>query len=632
MSEKHNSLFLGIPGLLLLFILILATLVLVNGFVRGLRADLTEHNLFTLTDGSKNIASSIEEPVNLYFFFSDDATIDYPRLRLYGNRVREMLLEFVVASDAKLQLQIVDPQRFSEDEDRATQFGLQQVPVDGGDNLYFGLAATNSVGDQEVIPFFDPARENFLEYDIAKLISTLSIANKPVLGLMSSLSLSGGFDPNSGQSTQPWVTYQQLQQLYEIRVLGLTLDAIPDDIDLLMVVHPKNFSDTTLYALDQYMLSGGNTLLFLDPHAEVDIPPTDPNNPQAALFADRSSNLNKITDAWGVQINQVVLDDVNALRVGPNTRHLGIIGITEAGLSTDDVVVGDLDSINFSFAGSIAQAEESSVTLLPLVQSSEQSSAVPTDTVKFAPNPDMLRTNFKPAGNLLTVAARVGGTPDTAFPDGKPVSATPDEEPSEDTTGETESVHLTKAVDEGINVLLVADVDVLTDRLWANVQQFFGQTLIRPFANNGDFLTNAVDNYTGSSDLISIRGRAGFSRPFDRVEGLRRDADERFRQTEQQLQDQLQETENKLAELQANREDSSALILTEEQSLELQRFQDERLRIRKELRQVRRDLDKDIEDLGTTLKVGNILLMPLLVGLWGLLQFGRRNRRRRGAV
>ena len=419
--SNQNKFQYSLGGMALLFLLLIAAILLSNTLFRGWRVDLTQDGLYTMSEGSRNIASSIDEPINVYYFFSDKATADYPSLRLYGTRVRELLQEFSERSGGKLKLQIIDPLPFSEEEDRAAELGLQQVALNiGSDPIYFGLAATNSIGDQEVIPFFDPARENFLEYDVAKAISTLANPVRPVVGLLSGLSMTGGFDPQTRQMTPGWVTHEQLQQLYDVKNLGLNIDVVPDDVELLLVVHPKNLTEQTSYALDQFILGGGKTILFVDPHAEIDIPPTDPNNPQAAMFADRSSNLPKLFEAWGIDANQVVLDDVHALQVGPGTRHLGIIGITAHGMSADDVVVGDLDSINFAFAGSIVAQENASVTVEPLIQSSAQSSSVSGETVKFAPSPDMLRRSFTAGGARLTLAARLKGMPTTAYPDGKP--------------------------------------------------------------------------------------------------------------------------------------------------------------------------------------------------------------------
>ena len=566
MSDKSKFQY-SFLGLGLLFALMVALIVLTSVLFRGWRLDFTEDRLYTMSEGSRNIAASIDEPINVYYFFSDKATANIAQLRLYGTRVKELLQEFEERSGGKLKLQIIDPQPFSEEEDRAAELGLQPVSLSlGSDPIYFGMAATNSVGDEEVIPFFDLARENFLEYDVAKAVSRLANPVKPIVGVLSGLPISGGFDPQTRQMSPGWVTYEQLSQLYEVRDLGPELEVVPDDVELLWVVHPKNLSSATMYALDQYILAGGKTLLFVDPHAEIDIPPTDPNNPQAAMFADRSSNLPELFEAWGIRVNEVILDDVNALQVGPGVRHLGIIGITAAGFSQDDVVVGALDSINFAFPGAITTEEEAAVVVEPLIQSSDSASSVASEQVKFAPSPEMLRNSYKPGNQALTIAARISGKPKSAFPDGQP--SNPEEGSAEEAAEPATTSHIDEATDN-INVVLVADADVLSDRLWAQVENFFGQRLIRPIANNGDFLTNAVDNFSGSADLIGIRGRAGFSRPFTRVDDLRREAEERYRQTEQGLQTQLEETERKLAELQANREDTSAMILTEEQSKEL---------------------------------------------------------------
>ena len=178
------------------------------------------------------------------------------------------------------------------------------------------------------------------------------------------------------------------------------------------------------------------------------------------------------------------------------------------------------------------------------------------------------------------------------------------------------------------NIILVADTDLLADMMWVRSRDFFGQRIATAFASNGDFVANALDNLTGSADLISIRGRANYARPFTRVDNLRRQAEDRFRAKEQELQRQLTSTEQKLGELQSRRNDQSSLILTPEQDKELANFQAERVRIRKELREVQHGLAKDIERLGTWLKILNIGLVPLLVAVCGLVILASRIRRR----
>lgn len=580
-----------------------------NALLQGFRLDLTQNKLYTLSEGTEKILENIEEPVNLYFFYSDRATANIPQLRTYAGRIRETLQEFVQHSNGKLRLTIIDPLPFSEDEDRANEFGLQGVALQStSDPIYMGIAGTNSIGDEEIIAFLDPGKENFLEYDLAKLVYTLSNPERPVIGLITDLPMFSGFDNQTQQSRQPWLIVPEVQQLFAVRTLSTTETQIDADIDVLMVVHPKDLGSATLYAIDQFVLGGGRALFAVDPFSEVDIPPPNPQNPQAALMASRSSSLNNLTDAWGVSVNteNVVGDDLFALEVSAAglrpTRHIGLIGIDDTAMDEDDVIMSGVRILNFGYTGYIEVADDASATVTPLVQSSDIAAPLPVNILPFMQDPATLRDGFSPTGERYTLAARIQGKVPSAFPEGPPVDVP---------TG-PDAEHLTEAVDS-INVILIADTDIFTDRLWAQVQNVFGQRLTTAFANNGNFIVNALDNLTGSGDLISIRGRGTFNRPFTRVQNLRREAEGQYRITEQRLQQELQATEAKLAELQVSRDDSNALILTSEQEDALERFQQERINIRKELRKVRRNLDQSIESLGTWLKIINIGLMPLII-------------------
>jgi ABC-type uncharacterized transport system involved in gliding motility auxiliary subunit len=606
---SNNKSTFGRVGLIAVSAIFIVAVSLTNTLFRGVRLDLTENRLYTLSDGTIRILESIPEPVNVYFFFSDKATADNSYLRTYAGRVREMLQEFVQYSDDKLRLTLVDPIAFSEDEDRAAEFGLQGINLGTSpEAIYMGIAATNSVGDEEIIAFLDPGKETFLEYDLAKLIDTLSNPKRPVIGLISDLPMTGQFDPQTRRMTESWIITSQIQQIFELRNLTRPISRIDDDIAVLMVVHPKQLSDETLYAIDQYILDGGKALMFVDPYSEADVPNADPNNPAAAMMASRASNLNRLLTPWGISIagNEVIGDDRFALTVsgtgGRPVRHIGLIGIDDSGLDKEDVVTAGLSNINFAYAGWITLEDDAPSTITPLVQSSDQAGPISTSMLGFLRDPIQLRSDFAPTGTRYPIAVRVEGVVPSTFatvPEGKSAE------------------HLTESR-ESINVILIADTDLLTDRLWAQVQNFFGQRISTAFAGNSDFVINALDNLSGSGDLISVRGRETYTRPFTRVLELRRIAEDQFRQTEQQLQLELQETETKLRELQASREDRSAIILTSEQEAELERFQQQRLQIRKELRQVQRGLDQKIEDLGTRLKIINIGLVPLLISVLSL--------------
>jgi len=610
---NQNKKLLTFGALAVLAVLFVAVILVSNTLFRGARLDLTQNHLYTLSQGTKNILSTIEEPVNLTLYFSDKAAAesaspDAAALRNYAPRVREMLAEMAARAGGRLRVTTIDPLPFSEDEDRATTLGLQALPWgQGGANLFLGIVGTNSTNGKSVMPIADPRKETFLEYDVAKMIHELSMAKKPAVGLISGLQMGAGFDAQTRQMRQPWAIQSQLEQLFEVRTLTpAAVKTIDKDIGVLVVVQPKNLPDEAQYAIDQFVLRGGHLLVFVDPLAEADDSGADPNNPQAAMLADRSSDLPKLFKTWGVEFDpkKIVLDREHALQIttpqGQPIRHAAILGFTQRDLNPTDITTAQLQSINVSTAGYFQLVKDSKNKLTPLIQTSADAMTVPSDRVKFLSDPSQLLVDYKPDGTQpFVVAARLEGKFATAFPERK------------------DAGHLTESQADG-EIILVADTDILSNRLWVQVQPFFGQQVMNAFANNGDFTVNAVDNLGGSSDLISIRGRATSQRPFTTVDDMRRAAEESFRGKERELQQRLSDTEHKLTELQSGKSKENEMILSPEQKAELQKFQDQKVAIRKELRAVRRSLDDRIEALGTRLKLLNIGLMPLLITLFAL--------------
>ena len=615
---------LGTLSLVLLALVFVAAVTANNSLLTGLRIDLTEDDLYTVSPGTRNVLASIVEPINVYLFFSDSETADIAPLRNYANRVREMLEELESAGGGNLVLHVIDPVPFSEDEDRAAQFGLQPITLGLGQSLYFGLAATNSVGDEEVIEIFNPDRERFLEYELARLIYSLARPDRVVVGVHAGVSMTAGFDPQTQRVTEPWVVYGQAGQLFEMRSLPPGFTEIEADVDVLWLVHPRSLEDETLYAIDQFVMGGGRALVFVDPFAEVDMAAAmDP----AAMAAGSASDLEPLFSGWGVEFStgEVVADNQYALSVTTGlsmrpVRHLGLLGLDATAIDPEDVITDGLYNINVGTAGHFSVADDSTVQLQPLLSSSSDAETLPSIQMQMLTDPEALLDGFAPSGESYILAARLTGPLNSAFPDGPPAEALPDAdgdlaEGSDGTVDGlpegTDGAHL--ASTDSANVILVGDVDILSDRLWVQQQNFLGQTLATAFANNGDFLINALDNLSGSADLIGIRARGTYSRPFTRVQALRRQADAQFRQTEQRLQAELTETENRLGELQDARTDQGSLLMSDEQQAEIQRFLDEQVRIRQELRGVQRNLDRSIERLGTVLQFINIGLVPLLL-------------------
>jgi ABC-type uncharacterized transport system involved in gliding motility auxiliary subunit len=607
----HKKSVYSIGSLILLMVLFVAINILSGNLLKGLRFDLTENGLYTLSEGSRNILDQLQEPVTLYLFFSEDSSRDLPQIRSYARRVGELLEEFVNHSNGKLVLKRIDPAPFSEQEDQAAAFGLQAVPVGAsGSTLYLGIAGSNSIDVVQAMPFLQPSKEKFLEYDLAKMISSLGNPERKTIGLLSTLAMEPGFDPMTQSSRDGWVLYDQLGQLFEIENIPADAQALPDDLDVLLLVHPRNLGEGMLAGVEQFVLGGGHLVAFLDPYAESDR--GDPGDPMAQMQAGSASSLGSLLDAWGVSYDPArVIGDLQYGAGTAGSRHIGILSVPADGLNDGDIVTSGLELVNFSSVGWFAPAENAGTTFEPLVQSSENAAPMDSSRLRFLASPADLMDGFNPTGDRYALAARITGPAVASLP-------------APDDGAET---YLAKSGDGGINVLLFADTDVLTDWTWLQKQPFFGEDVITAFADNGSLAVNAVDNMLGNQDLISIRTRTSSSRPFDRVDQIRVAAEKSYRAKEERLQSELEETERKLTELQAAKGESELTVMSPEQQLEIQRFVDRKFQIRRELRQVQHDLQRDIDQLGTRLKLLNIGLIPAAVMIFALV-YGYRKRKR----
>ncbi|HEV2538770.1 MAG TPA: Gldg family protein [Frateuria sp.] len=584
-------------------------------WLRAARIDLTADHLYTLTPGTQHIIDGLHRPLKLTLYFSDHATRDLPQLRSYEQRVREMLQEMVARSRGRIRLQVIDPVPYSDDEASAEGGGL--TPVNGGSNgerVFFGLVGSAlPVGEGEgeerslSVPFFDPTRETFLEYDIAKLLYELDQPSKPHIGLLSSLPLAG----NPAIGAPPWAVVQQLEQLFDVKTLDAgSLTRVGNDIQVLLVVHPKRLPEAAVYALDQYVLRGGHLVVFVDPDAELDTTPYVDSN---GVTDDHDSSLPRLFAAWGVAFDpkSVVLDRSRALQIelaGSSLNHPAMLGLGPQELNHTDVVTASLQRVNVSTTGSFDLAPDAQNRLLPLIQSSAEAEKVPAERVlEAASDPTSLLQGYRPDNQHYVIAARLRGTLRSAFPQR---AGTPG--------------HLAQSGPDA-EVVLVADTDLLSDRLWVETQTFLGQPMLSVFANNGDFVTNLVDNLSGSSALLSIRGRSASQRPFTRVRALQAAADQKFLLKKQELERELAETRQRLDELQPAKGGRPNATSAQQKS-EIEQFQQRRLAINKELRDVQHQLNAEIDALGLRLKVVNIVLVPALVTLVGLLYGWRRVR------
>ena len=597
--------------------------VLFNYTLRGWRLDLTQNHLYTTAPGTDRILKGIKEPINLYYFFSSKLGDADPQFKAYNIRVREFLQEIQSRSNGNVKLHIIDPQPFSEEEDRATELGIKAIPG-GAEQYFFGLAGTNATDGKAAIDIFNPEKESFLEYDVMKLIYTLANPKKPVVAWLSTIPMSESFDQRSGGVRPPWAIYAQLEQLFDLRQLDANAGKIDQDVNALVIVHPKGLSPATQWAIDQYALRGGHILLFVDPAAEADPSAAgDPSNPMAAMGADKSSHFGALLNDWGVDFDpkQVVADRGHALVVSmhegePPQQHLGLLGLDQSSLNTKDVVTAGVSKVNVATAGFLTPAKGATTKFEPILQSSDQAEPLPAARFAMLFDPSSLMDGFKPTGQRYTLAARVTGNVKTMFPNGPPAGVTL-------AAGQTALKDSVKP----LSLIVFADTDMLADFMWVREQNVFGQRVEQELANNGELVLNSLDNLSGSTDLISIRARGTYFRPFDRVDALRRVADEKFHAKEQELEAQLRDTEEKLETLQSKRSDQSNVILTPEQEKELDHFQEEKAGIRKQLRQVRAGLDEEIKSLGNELKFLNIVVVPFLFAVLVVIIAAFRKRR-----
>lgn len=604
-NKRLNS----VVGLAVMAILLVAINALASAAFKTSRVDLTSAGFYTLSDGTKNILRNLDDTITLRFFFSEKLAVNTPGLNNYARRVRDLLEEYVSHSNGKLKLVVADPEPFSDEEDQAVQNRMQGVPIDSaGSLLYFGLVGTGGTDEKEVIPFFQMDREQSLEYDVTRLIYMLAHAEKKPVGIISTLPLEGVATPNMMQlrSNGEWAVLSVLRQSFTLRFLGLDVDEVPQDIEVLMLVHPKNLGDKTLFAIDQFALRGGRILMFVDPVAEEDAVVQDTTNPAGVV---RASNPQKLFDQWGIEMLEgaVATDIQAATRVSvagglqPQTvDYVAWLTLKKNNFNHADFIAGGLDQINVATAGVIKKKSDGTTTVTPLIESSDRAMLVESIFFQSTPNPAELLKGYKPGTEKLMLAARVSGKAKTAFPHGAPVKL------------DSGTAALTESKDV-VNVIVVADTDLLADRFWADVRNFFGQRVIMPRANNAAFVVNALDHLSGSNDLISLRSRGEFSRPFEKVKEIQRDAEKRFLDKEKELREKLRETERKISELQSQKQAGNAVIVSNEQRQEMENFRAEQVRTRKELRNVQHELRKNIELLGTQLKFINIGLVPVLV-------------------
>lgn len=611
----------------------------------NLRLDLTQGRIYTLSAGTREILAGLNQPITLRLFYSRKLGATLPLYGEYAERVQAMLREYQARSRGMINISFYDPLPFSRTEDQALGYGLQGVPLNQtGTKVYFGLAGTNLIDTERTIPFFDPSRERFLEYDLTRLVQQLAHPKPVEVGVMSSLPLNGnprmmmmgGGRP--GQPGGPWMSMLELQKDFHIVEVPLDTQAIDPKIQVLLVAQAQHLPEATLYAIDQFVMRGGRLMVMVDPFSESQAstpgpggqPPTDTASNLAPLLAawgiayDPAKIVGDLTGAWQVQANAA--GEISAV---PYVAWFNI----RNGISRSDPATSDLSAVSVASAGFIAEKPGAKISFTPLLESSAQSAVLPVSDVNQNPDPAKILAAFKPSGGPRVIAARIRGVLHSAFkgPPALPqgVKPAPNVPPY---IAETK---------QPADLVVVADTDILADRFWVQVQNFFGRPEAVPFSDNGAFVSNLIGSLAGGDLLLSLRGRGNISRPFTLIDAMQNEAQARFRRTELALEAKLKATEDKLTALRhgtagsatasSGSSPAAAAVVTPEQTQAIAAARQEILATREQLRQVEFDLNRNIAHLETVLRLFCIVLVPAILVLLAI-GLGMVRRRRRAVA
>jgi ABC-type uncharacterized transport system involved in gliding motility auxiliary subunit len=614
---------------------------------RDTRLDLTEQHLYSLSQGTRTLLGELTEPVRFRLFMSSGLTKQAPQLAAFAGRVRSLLDSYAAAAKGNIILEVIDPKPFSEEEDRAVAFGIDGFTGVGGERLFFGLAATNSTTGRATISVFAPDREAFLEYDLTRLVSELGRRGKPVVALLDGLGLAG--NPMMRMPEQQVLT--QMKQFFDVKPLSGEIEKLPDDTRVLMVVHPQDLSEKTLYTIDQWVMAGNATMIFVDPYAENQLGPRGMPSPNP------SSNLEPLFKAWGVKFDttRAIGDPDYALQTERNvggrpvaSQNLPWMALRGDALARDEAILAQLSAVVMTTAGAFETTKDG-VTLRPLVRASN--AAVTLDASVAGDrtgDPRRLLVGLTKAPKPPILAARLTGTLDSAYPDGlktqekKPDEAKTDEKKPDEAKPEANAADAkkdetkkdeTKTADSTLkksakpaNVILVGDADMLMDRNWVQMHTLFGQQVAQAFANNADFVINAIEQMAGGAALSDLRGRGVSWRPFELIQRMEAEADSKFRAKEQELTNQLKDTEQKLSQLPKSAEGSNE-VLTAEQAKTIEGFRTQLLAIRSQLRDVQFALRRNVDNLKNLVTALNVGAVPVMVGAI-VIAFGMRRSRR----
>ncbi len=635
MKGKFDNLIYSVVGVVAVLIIVMA-INLLGGFFK-FRSDLTENKLYTLSDGTKKILNKLDTDVVVRFYFSkDNASVPVP-LRTYAQEVQDLLDEYQQYSHGKIKVIKLDPKPDSDAEDSANLDGVEGQAIDLTDRIYLGLAVS-CLDAKTTIPFLSPDRGNLLEYDISRAISSVANPKKAVIGVLSALPVTGReASPMMMQQRQqpstPWIFLNELKENYVVRDIPLTTEKIDDDVSVILVVHPQGITEGAQFAIDQFLLRGGKMVALVDPYSFVEAQ-------TAASYGGApsyDSTLSKLIPAWGLEFSEtkMIADPSFATQVQRENDVQSdptILSISSEGINKEDALGAAISDLLMPFAGAITGKPVEGLKEDILVKSSNKAGMV--DVSSMQEGPDAIRKQFKSANTAYPIAVRLSGKFKTAFPKGKPESksspsptptSTAQAGPSASPTQKTD--YLKEGRSEGV-VILVADSDFAYDAIAGRAQQVLNQTVFVPSNGNLNFIQSSVEQLAGDSDLIGIRSRSSGNRPFVLVNKMEAAAQQKYQSKIDELEDNLNQTREKLASLQTGKQSDQKMLLSPEQQAEIKKFQENEATVNRELKQVRKNLRQEIDSLQTTVKWIDIAGMAAIVTVVGLTLAFLKHRRR----
>ena len=641
-----------IIGAALILVIAFSAISICQNIGKQLQVDITEQKLYTFSEGTKAILAKLNQPVKLQFYYAKTAALKGPdQIRYFNNYyefVKSLLEEYAAQAKGMIDLDIIDPRPYSEDEVQALRYGLQRFSITEEENFFFGLVAQTQFGVEKVIPFFSPDRQNFVEYDISYLIDTAITRQKTRVGIMSSLPVMG--EDVSGYMAQmmrmqgqqpepPWTFVEQLRKKYEVTEVPTDVNDI-NDIDILLVIHPKDLPEKTLFAIDQFVLKGGRTIVCVDPHCVVDRPSA--MTMQMRMSHKQSSDLNVLLKTWGLAMpeNTLAGDRTLALRA-PITRDqrpetiIGFLNLTPGCFNTDNVITTNLNQVRVLFAGVLRevadanQTQESAAEIVrtPLIMTTNRGNSwkVTGPYELMFPQPSNLMSKFIEGTEPVAMGYLVTGRFNSSFPEGIEIEVEQETEDPNETKKIKKRIKGLTVAESDCAVAVFADADFISDML-AYQDSFFGKIII---GDNSTLMLNAIEDLTGSSDLISIRSRGNFQRPFTVVDEIEKQAEKETAEEVAKINAEIAGFTNELQSILASAKEEKAevvggSIIQKQREIELKKRQAQR-----QLLEVNKKRHQRIEHLGNMLRNFNMLTAPGVILVIAIVLGIRRSVRKR---